>query len=170
MGNTGSTVGNFIEKQIQTTKALADKGLITPWGSFSIPARILDEANLSPADRMALQQFARVEAAFTLINRTTWLKGQGAVSNMEGQVAALLGPQTSDLPEVVRMKSEAIREKAKFEKEIFSKWNEFETQRKGNFDRFLTSDSYISSREKYNSRLESMYKANSAYLKSIGRN
>lgn len=165
----GSTVGNFIQKQWQTVKALADKGITTPWGSLTLPARILDEANLNPSERAALQKFSQIESQFTLIARTSWLKGQGQVSNMEGQIAALLGPQVSDLPEVVMMKAEAIREKAKFEQKVFKAWSDYESKGRGNFDNFLASNEYDSLRNSYDSRVRSMIKANSDYFKSIGR-
>ena len=104
-----------VRKAYDTFLQSVRSGVQTPWGGFSLPGDVIAKHNISPADYAALQKFAQVEGTFTLLNRRTWLKGQGAVSNAEGQVAAQIAPLSTDRPEVIRMKAEAVRLKADFE-------------------------------------------------------
>ena len=78
---------------------LVKTGAQTPFGTFSIPADIIERNGLKDTEIQALQKYAQIEAQFTLFNRRLWLKGQGAVSNGENAVAAQLGPQAGDRPE-----------------------------------------------------------------------
>jgi len=144
--------------------AMARQGVQTPWGSISIPTDIAARSGLTDLEIQGLQNFARIEAQFTLFNRRTWLKGQGAISNGESSVAAQLGPQGLDRPEVIRMKAQALEEKAKFDKAAYETWLDFKENTGKGFERFLISSEFKSLSRNYVDTLDKMREANAAYL------
>ena len=147
--------------------AAAKKGIQTPLGSISIPTDIVQRNELNDKDIAALQKFAQIESQFTLFNRRTWLKGQGAVSNGESEITAQLGPQVLDRPEVIRMKSEAVSEKAKFDQRSYEAWVNFQDSNPGKgFQSFLVSKDFKGLRDEYVDRLKQMREANARFFSS----
>lgn len=135
----------------------------TPWGSLSLPSETIAKFGISHNDILALQQMAQVEAQMTVMNRRTWLKGQGAVSDNESAMVAQLGPQHSDDPAVIRMKAEAIKLKADFEEKAYEAWEN--AHEKGmSFGKFLISPEYKQIKSNYNAILGKALEANAAYL------
>jgi hypothetical protein len=90
--------------------SIVDKGVTTPWGSFSIDIEEpLSKLKLKPeelqARRQAVQALTQIEVGY----RKLFLKGEGAVSNMEGQLAKFLGPEIKDDPKTAQIKAGLIQ-------------------------------------------------------------
>ena len=161
LGNKDSELRTYLDGQL----AMVAKGIQTPWGSISIPVDIAQRAGLKDREIQALQKFAQIEAQFTLMNRRTWLQGQGAISNGENAVAAQLGPQMSDRPEVIQMKSQALERKAQFDEkshEVYTTWKS-QNRSKG-FDSFLTSPQFKEVKNEYIQDMSAMKDANAKYF------
>jgi hypothetical protein len=163
LANKDSDVRTWFDGVMASVKS----GVQTPWGSFSIPVDIAQKAGLSDTEIQALQKFAQIEAQFTLFNRRTWLKGQGAISNGESSTASLLGPQAFDRPEVIEMKAQALELKADFDERAYKAYEDWKDANpsKG-YGKFLISDDFKTVKDEYVSKLERMNKANAAYFKA----
>lgn len=163
LANKDSEVRSWFDGVMASVKS----GVQTPWGSFSIPVDIAQKAGLTDTEIQALQKFAQIEAQFTLFNRRTWLKGQGAISNGESQVASTLGPQAFDRPEVIQMKAQALELKADFDERAYKAYEDWKDKNpsKG-YGKFLISDDFKAVKDDYVSKLERMNKANAAYFKA----
>lgn len=99
-------------------------GLTTPGGSIGFGG--IDEAianlKLTPEQKRARQMVARELTMLNLAYRKTYLQGQGSVSNMEGEVTALLGGSLSDTPEALAAKAKLIIARAEFDKKARAGW------------------------------------------------
>ena len=99
-------------------------GLTTPSGSIGFGG--IDDAVAklkgTPEQIAARRLAAREQAMLELNYRRAYLTGQGAVSNMEGEVARLLGPSISDTPEAAAAKARLIIARAEFDKTVRSEW------------------------------------------------
>ena len=157
-----------VRKAYDTFLQAVRSGVQTPWGGFSLPGDVLAKHNISPSDYAALQKFAQVEGTFTLLNRRTWLKGQGAVSNAEGQVAAQIAPLSTDRPEVIRMKAEAVTLKANFEEKTYMAYEDWKEKNPSkSFGKFLVSDDFKDIRQDYTKKLQATYEANQRVLDAM---
>jgi hypothetical protein len=88
---------------------IIDKGVSTPWGAISVDVEEpLAKLKLSKTDlqarRQVLQPLIEMEIGF----RKLYLKGEGPVSNVEGELAKFIGPQLSDDPVTVQRKAGMI--------------------------------------------------------------
>ncbi len=146
--------------------AAAKAGMTTPGGTISIPTDILEQAGLTNTEIQALQNFATIEARFSLTNARTYLKGQGSVSNMERDLVAQLGTRSSDRPEVIQMKADAIELRAGFDKNLY---NAYDAWRDRNahapMRKFITSTEYDKVVDKYATDGQKLIKANAEYIK-----
>jgi len=160
--NKDSGLRTELDGYLQAVKT----GAQTPWGTFSIPTDIIERNGLKDREIQALQKYAQIEAQFTLFNRRLWLKGQGAVSNGENAVAAQLGPQASDRPEVIQMKAQAIGRKADFDEQTFLAFEQWREQNPGGgFTKFLTqSNEFKELKNEYIADLKAMREANARYF------
>ena len=160
--NKDSGLRTELDGYLQAVKT----GAQTPFGTFSIPTDIIERNGLKDREIQALQKYAQIEAQFTLFNRRLWLKGQGAVSNGENAVAAQLGPQASDRPEVIQMKAQAIGRKADFDEQTFIAFEQWREQNpSGGFSRFLTqSNEFKNLKNDYIADLKAMREANARYF------
>jgi hypothetical protein len=160
--NKDSGLRTELDGYLQAVKT----GAQTPWGTFSIPTDIIERNGLSDREIQALQKYAQIEAQFTLFNRRLWLKGQGAISNGESSVAAQLGPQASDRPEVIQMKAQAIARKADFDERTFLAFEQWrEANPGGGFSRFLAqSTEFKDLKNDYLADLKAMREANARYF------
>lgn len=150
---------------------LVKTGAQTPFGTFSIPADIIERNNLTDKEIQALQKYAQIEAQFTLFNRRLWLKGQGAISNGENAVAAQLGPQAGDRPEVIQMKAQAIERKADFDEQTFLAFEQWrEANPSGGFSKFISqSPEFKALKTEYMNDLKAMRDANAKYFASANK-
>jgi len=154
---------NEFDAYMQMAKTGAQAG---QFGSFSIPTDIIERNGLTSEQIQALQKFAQIEAQFTLFNRRLWLKGQGAISNGESTVAAQLGPQASDRPEVIQMKAQAIERKADFDEQTFMAFEQWrENNPNGGFSKFISqSPEFKALKTEYIADLKAMRDANAKYF------
>jgi hypothetical protein len=145
---------------------LVKTGAQTPFGTFSIPADIIERNGLKDTEIQALQKYAQIEAQFTLFNRRLWLKGQGAISNGENAVAAQLGPQAGDRPEVIQMKAQAIERKADFDEQTFIAFEQWrEANPTGGFSKFISqSPEFKALKTDYMNDLKAMRESNARYF------
>lgn len=99
-------------------------GLTTPGGSIKFGGIDAAIANLklTPEQKRARQIVARELALLNLAYRKTYLQGQGSVSNMEGEVTAMLGGSLSDTPEALAAKAKLIIARAEFDKKARAGW------------------------------------------------
>jgi hypothetical protein len=136
------------------------------FGSFSIPADVIERNRLTTEQIQALQKFAQIESQFTLFNRRLWLKGQGAVSNGENAVAQQLGPQSGDRPEVIQMKAQAIERKADFDEKTFNAFEKYLQENPGSgFSRFIAqSPEFKALKTDYLADLKAMRESNARYF------
>jgi hypothetical protein len=148
---------------LQAAKTGAQAG---QFGTFSIPTDIIERNNLNQREIQGLQKFAQIEAQFTLFNRRLWLKGDGAISNGESSVAAQLGPQLSDRPEVIMMKAQAIGRKADFDRDSARAWEKWSGENPGkSFNKFLSqSPEYEAITNNYLADLKAMRESNARYF------
>lgn len=145
---------------------LVKTGAQTPFGTFSIPADIIERNGLKDTEIQALQKYAQIEAQFTLFNRRLWLKGQGAISNGENAVAAQLGPQAGDRPEVIQMKAQAIERKADFDEQTFLAFEQWrEANPAGGFSKFIAqSPEFKALKTEYIADLKAMRESNARHF------
>ena len=118
-------------------------GLTTPSGSIGFGG--IDDAVAklkgTPEQIAARRLAAREQAMLELNYRRAYLTGQGAVSNMEGEVARLLGPSISDTPEAAAAKARLIIARAEFDKTVRSEWINARKRGESVYD-FKDSDTY----------------------------
>lgn len=147
-----SAVGNLISQGIQT-----------PGGSINLPAledsvravlpgvnqAILDDVKNAAADLAQLELlFAR--SAFS---------GQGAVSNLERQLAARVPGTVSNSPGVLRMRMQLLKERAQYDIDVGDAWREYQDKNPGkSFLQFERSTSYRNILRNYEERLGELEK------------
>jgi hypothetical protein len=89
--------------------SLLETGVNTPFGSFGLAVEEpIAKIKLSGPEAASRQLAARPIALIEVGYRKMFLKGEGAVSNMEGALTKYLGPQLSDNPKVVQIKAGMI--------------------------------------------------------------
>lgn len=146
--------------------AAAKAGITTPGGTISIPTDILEQSGLTNTEIQALQNFATIEARFSLTNARTYLKGQGSVSNMERDLVAQLGTRSSDRPEVIQMKADAIELRADFDKKLYMAYDSWRDKNEhAPMRKFITSADYDKVVDRYASDGQKLIKANAEYIK-----
>ena len=158
--NKDSPLRTSFDGYLQAVKT----GAQTPWGSFSIPVDVIEKNRLTDTEIQALQKYAQIEAQFTLFNRRLWLKGQGAISNGENSVAAQLGPQATDRPEVIQMKAQAISRKADFDEQSFTAFEDWREKNTGGFSKFLVSPEFKAIKDEYLGDLKAMRESNARHF------
>jgi hypothetical protein len=89
--------------------SLLETGVNTPFGSFGLAVEEpIAKIKLTGPEAASRQLAARPIALIEVGYRKMFLKGEGAVSNMEGALTKYLGPQLSDNPKVVQIKAGMI--------------------------------------------------------------
>ena len=148
-------------------KRAAEKGITTPGGSISIPSTELSSYKLSKEDREALQMFAQKYAQLTVqFRKAARVPGEGATTEREGDLYAQLGAMPTDTPKVIRLKSEFVELKGKYDQEVFKAWNKFSKNPENSYRDFLGSDELGRVNEAYDRRLGEMRSANSELFRT----
>ena len=154
-------------------KRAAERGITAgSLGNFSIPARELESYKLSDADRQALQLMAQKMSQLTVqFRKSARAPGEGATTESEGRLYAELGALPSDTAAVIRLKMEALEEKAKFDQAVFRTWSKFSKDPSNTYRDFLASGYEEGSElnkimENYDARLEKMRRANSELFRT----
>lgn len=109
---------------------LVAEGVQTPGGTINLPGlqqavtQALPGVTQKDIDKVvaAAADFAEIE----LLDRRLYLQGQGAVSNMEGQVVARLGGSVANSPGVLRARMQLLRERAQFDMDVGNAWGVYQ--------------------------------------------
>jgi hypothetical protein len=109
---------------------LVAEGVQTPGGTINLPGlqqavtQALPGVTQKDIDNVvtAAADFAEVE----LLYRRLYLQGQGAVSNMEGQVVARLGGSVANSPGVLRARMQLLRERSQFDMDVGNAWGVYQ--------------------------------------------
>jgi hypothetical protein len=157
-------------------KRAAERGITAgSLGNFSIPARELESYKLSPEDRQALQLMAQKMSQLTVqFRKSARAPGEGATTESEGRLYAELGALPSDTAAVIRLKMEALEEKAKFDQAVFKAWAKFSGNKGATYRGFLASGYEEGSdlnniMESYDARLERMRRANADLFRTSSK-
>lgn len=106
-------------------------------------------------------------ANLELLYRKTFLAGQGAVSNMEGQVVARLGGTTGSTPETLVHRMNLIRARAQFDRADVSQFNQWKERNPSkNYYDWQTSPQYNELLKSYEQRLSDIDQAASKQTES----
>ena len=106
-------------------------------------------------------------ANLELLYRKTFLAGQGAVSNMEGQVVARLGGTTGSTPETLVHRMNLIRARAQFDRADVSQFNQWkERNPTKNYYDWQTTPQYNELLKSYEQRLSDIDQAASKQTES----
>jgi hypothetical protein len=140
-------------------------------GSISIPTDIVYQGvKLPKEDREALQMFAREYAQLTTaFRKAARVPGEGATTEREGDLYAALGALPTDTSKVIRLKSEFIEMKGKYDQEVFKAWSKFSKNPENSYRDFLASDELNRVNDAYDRRLGEMQRANSELLRPKGK-
>ena len=137
------------------------------FGSINIPASELASYKLSKEDREALQLFARDYAQLTVaFRKAARVPGEGATTEREGDLYAALGAMPSDTARVIRLKSEFLELKGRYDQEVFKAWSRFSKDPNNSYRDFLASDQFDKISSAYDRRLGEIQKANSELLRT----
>lgn len=137
------------------------------FGSITIPASELASYKLSKEDREALQMFAREYANLTVqFRKAARVPGEGATTEREGDLYAALGAMPTDTARVIRLKSEFIEMKGRYDQEVFKAWNRFSKNPENSYRDFLASDELGRINDAYDARLGQMQKANAELFRT----
>lgn len=137
------------------------------FGSFSLPTDVLYQGvALTPKDRESLQLFAQPLAqSTTAFRKAARVPGEGATTEREGDLYASLGALPTDTSRVIRLKSEFVEMKGKYDQEVFKAWNKFSKNPDNSYRDFLGSDELQRLNNAYDSRLGEVQRANSDLLR-----
>jgi hypothetical protein len=137
------------------------------FGSITIPASELASYKLSKEDREALQMFAQKYAQLTVqFRKAARVPGEGATTEREGDLYAQLGAMPTDTAKVIRLKSEFVELKGRYDQEVFKAWNKFSKNPENSYRDFLASDELNRVNEAYDKRLGEMRSANAELFRN----
>ena len=106
-------------------------------------------------------------ANLELLYRKTFLAGQGAVSNMEGQVVARLGGTTGSTPETLVHRMNLIRARAQFDRADVSQFNQWKERNPSkNYYDWQTTPQYNELLKSYEQKLSDIDQAASKQTES----
>jgi hypothetical protein len=109
---------------------LLDTGINTPFGSIGLAVEEpIAKLKLTGPEAKTRQLAARPIALIEVGYRKMFLKGEGAVSNMEGALTKYLGPQLSDNPKVVQIKAGMISIAAEKQEKIVDAFERYKETR-----------------------------------------
>jgi len=137
-------------------------GIQTPSGSINLPVNILKQQGLSDEQIDTLQMFAQSAAQLNIQFRKT-MQGQGQITEKESQLAAELGAMPTDSDVVIRLKSELLIERSKFDQKEYSLW--LKNRKSMSYDEFLDSADYKALKSDYADTLKNIREANADLLR-----
>jgi hypothetical protein len=138
-------------------------GIQTPSGSINLPVNILKQQGLSDEQIDTLQMFAQSAAQLNIQFRKT-MQGQGQITEKESQLAAELGAMPTDSDVVIRLKSELLIERSKFDDKAYGAWLQYRKTGES-YDDFMHSAEYKALKADYSETLKNIREANSELLK-----
>jgi len=137
-------------------------GIQTPSGSINLPVNILKQQGLSDEQIDTLQLFAQSAAQLNIQFRKT-MQGQGQITEKESQLAAELGAMATDSDVVIRLKSELLIERSKFDQKEYSLW--LKNRKSMSYDEFLDSADYKALKSEYSDTLKNIRESNADLLR-----
>ena len=138
-------------------------GIQTPSGSINLPVNILKQQGLTDEQIDTLQMFAQSAAQLNIQFRKT-MQGQGQITEKESQLAAELGAMPTDSDVVIRLKSELLIERSKFDDKAYGQWLEYRRTGKS-YDEYMHSAEYKALKADYSETLKNIREANADLLK-----
>ena len=138
-------------------------GIQTPSGSINLPVNILKQQGLTDDQIDTLQMFAQSAAQLNIQFRKT-MQGQGQITEKESQLAAELGAMPTDSDVVIRLKSELLIERSKFDDKAYGQWLEYRRTGKS-YDEYMHSAEYKALKADYSETLKNIREANADLLK-----
>jgi len=138
-------------------------GIQTPGGSINLPVNILKQQGLTDAQIDTLQMFAQSAAQLNIQFRKT-MQGQGQITEKESQLAAELGAMPTDSDVVIRLKSELLIERSKFDDKAYGAWLEYRKSGKS-YDEFMHSQPFKDLKAEYSDILKNIREQNAEILK-----
>jgi len=138
-------------------------GIQTPSGSINLPVNILKQQGLTDEQIDTLQMFAQSAAQLNIQFRKT-MQGQGQITEKESQLAAELGAMPTDSDVVIRLKSELLIERSKFDDKAYGQWLEYRRTGKS-YDEYMHSAEYKALKADYADTLKNIREANADLLK-----
>jgi hypothetical protein len=110
--------------------SLVDTGVNTPWGSVGLAVEEpIAKLKLTGPEASVRQLAAAPIALIEVGYRKMFLKGEGAVSNMEGALTKYIGPQLSDSAKTVQLKAGMITIGAEKQEKIIDAFEKYKEQR-----------------------------------------
>ena len=94
------------------------------------------------------------------------MPGEGATTEREGDLYAALGAMPTDTARVIRLKSEFIELKGRYDQEVFKAWNKFSKNPENSYRDFLASDELARISDAYDARLGQIQKANAELFRT----
>jgi len=108
---------------------LVDTGVNTPWGSVGLAVEEpIAKLKLTGPEASVRQLAAAPIALIEVGYRKLFLKGEGAVSNMEGALTKYIGPQLSDSAKTVQLKAGMITIGAEKQEKIVDAFEKYKEQ------------------------------------------
>lgn len=138
-------------------------GIQTPSGSVNLPVQTLKQLGLTNEQIDTLQMFAQSAAQLNVQFRKT-MQGQGQITEKESELAAALGAMPTDSDVVIRLKSELLMERSKFDDKAFGAWLEYRKSGRS-YDEFMHSNEYKALKSEYSDTLKNIRDANTQLLK-----
>jgi hypothetical protein len=138
-------------------------GIQTPSGSINLPVNILKQQGLTDDQIDTLQMFAQSAAQLNIQFRKT-MQGQGQITEKESQLAAELGAMPTDSDVVIRLKSELLIERSKFDDKAYGAWLQYRKTGES-YDDFMHSAEYKALKADYSETLKNIREANADLLK-----
>jgi hypothetical protein len=109
--------------------SLVDTGVNTPWGSVGLAVEEpIAKLKLTGPEASVRQLAAAPIALIEVGYRKMFLKGEGAVSNMEGALTKFIGPQLSDNAKTVQLKAGMITIGAEKQEKIVDAFEKYKEQ------------------------------------------
>jgi hypothetical protein len=109
--------------------SLVDTGVNTPWGSVGLAVEEpIAKLKLTGPEASVRQLAAAPIALIEVGYRKMFLKGEGAVSNMEGALTKYIGPQLSDNAKTVQLKAGMITIGAEKQEKIVDAFEKYKEQ------------------------------------------
>jgi len=138
-------------------------GIQTPSGSINLPVNILKQQGLTDEQIDTLQMFAQSAAQLNIQFRKT-MQGQGQITEKESQLAAELGAMPTDSDVVIRLKSELLIERSKFDDRAYGAWLQYRKTGES-YDDFMHSAEYKALKADYSETLKNIREANADLLR-----
>lgn len=120
-----------------------------------------------PKDLDAITLYANNAGQINLLFSRIDFKGQGAVSDSERRLVAIMGGLPSDSVDAIMLKADALKTRAQRDIDLHQAWSDFRAvQPNGSYDKFLRSDEYRLVKKTYTEKFDEMRDATSKLLKA----